>query len=136
MLEPGDEEAIRERLRTYLSVFEQGDAEAYADQFRFPACIWANGTWTSIPDRETCLAAATGFMQQVRDLGAGRGAIHDMRIIPLLSRVAVNQLQYQRLDADGRPVEDVRANYLMLKGEDGSWRIGTIAGESEPSRPA
>ncbi len=133
MLEPGDEEAIRERLRTYLSVFEKRDPEAYADQFRFPACIWANGTWTGIPDREACLATVSGYMRDVREIGGESGAIGDMRIIGLLPRVAINQLSYQRLDAAGRPVENVRANYLMLKGDDGSWRIATVAGESEPA---
>ncbi len=132
MLEPGDEEAICERLRTYLSVFEKGDPEAYADQFRFPACIWGNGTWTGVPDREACLATVAGYMQEVRDVGGERGAIHEMKIIELLPRVAINQLTYQRLDAGGQPVENVRANYLMLKGDDGSWRIAMVAGESEP----
>ncbi len=132
MLEAGDEEAIRERLRTYLSVFEKGDPEAYADQFQFPACIWGNGTWTGIPDREACLEAVAGYMHQVRNIGGESGAIHEMTIIELLPRVAINQLNYQRLDADGQPVENVRANYLMLKSDDGSWRIATVAGESEP----
>jgi len=136
MLSAADEEAIRERLRTYLSVFEKADPEAYADQFRFRACIWANGVWTGVPDRKACIDAATAFMKQVSDVGAVRGAIHEMTILPLLERVAVNRLRYQRLDADGEPVEDVRANYLMLKGDDGVWRIGTVAGESGPvSRP-
>ena len=132
MLAPGDEEAICERLRTYLSAFEKGDSETYADQFRFPASIWANGSWTGMPDRAACLAAVAGYMQQVRDIGGERGAIHEMKIIELLPRVAINQLTYQRLDAGGRPVENVRANYLMLKGDDDSWRIGTVAGESDP----
>ena len=132
MLKPDDEEAIRERLRTYLSVFEKRDPEAYADQFQFPACIWANGTWSGIPDREACLETVAGYMQQVRDVGGERGTIHEMKIIELLPRVAINQLSYQRLDAEGRPVENVRANYLMLKGDDGTWRIATVAGESQP----
>lgn len=132
MLEPGDAEAIRERLRTYLSVFERRDVEAYADQFQFPAAIWGNGTWTGIPDREACLAAVAGYTQQVRDIGGERGAIHEMKIIELLPRVAINQLTYQRLSAGGLPVEDVRANYLMLKGDDGRWRIAMVAGESSP----
>ncbi len=132
MLAPDDEEAIRERLRTYLSVFERRDPEAYADQFQFPACIWGNGTWTGIPDREACLAAVAGYTQQVREIGGERGAIHEMKIIELLPRVAINQLTYQRLDAGGQPVENVRANYLMLRGDEGSWRIAMVAGESEP----
>jgi hypothetical protein len=132
MLEPIDEEAIRERLRTYLSVFEKGDPETYADQFQFPAGIWGNGTWTGIPDREACLAAVAGYMQQVRDIGGERGAIHEMTIIELLPRVAINQLTYQRLDAGGQPVENVRANYVMLKGDDSQWRIAMVAGESSP----
>ncbi len=132
MLEPRDEEAIRERLRSYLSVFEKRDAEAYADQFQFPACIWANGSWTGIPDRDACLEIVAGYMQQVNDVGGASGTIHEMKIIELLPRVAINQLTYQRLDAEGRPVENVRANYLMLKSDDGSWRIATVAGESEP----
>ncbi len=132
MLAAADEEAIRERLRTYLAVFEQGDPEAYADQFQFPACIWANGSWTGMPDRAACIATVAGYMQQVRDIGGESGAIHEMKIIELLPRVAINQLTYQRLDAEGQPVENVRANYLMLKSDDGSWRIATVAGESEP----
>ena len=131
MFKAAEEEAIRERLRTYLSVFEKGDPEAYADQFRFPACIWANGTWTGVPDREACLETVAGYMRDVREIGGDRGEIHEMKIIELLPRVAINQLTYQRLDTDGKPVENVRANYLMLKGEDGSWRIAMVAGESE-----
>ena len=132
MLKPDDEKAIRERLRTYLAAFERRDAEAYADQFQFPASIWGNGTWTGIPDREACLAAVSGYTQQVREIGGESGTIHEMKIIELLPRVAINQLTYQRLDAGGRPVENVRANYVMLKGDDSEWRIAMVAGESSP----
>jgi hypothetical protein len=132
MLGPEDEEAIRARLRTYLAVFEKGDFQAYADQFAFPAGIWANGTWMGVPDRAACLALVQGYHGQARDIGTARGEILDMTVLPLLPRVAVNQLRYRRLAADGRPVENVRANYVMLK-RDGEWRIAMIAGESEPA---
>jgi hypothetical protein len=127
-----DVEAIQERLRTYLSVFEKADAEAYADQFVFPAAIWANGTWSGVPDRQACLDLVRGYHRQVRNIGAVTGRILEMNVIELLPRVAVNQLRYQRVGADGRPVENVRANYLMLE-RDGEWRIATIAGDSEPA---
>ena len=65
-------------------------------------------------------------------IGGERGAIHEMTIIELLPRVAINQLTYQRLDAGGQPVENVRANYVMLKGDDSQWRIAMVAGESSP----
>ena len=125
-------EAIKARLSTYLSVFEKADAEAYADQFVFPAAIWANGTWTGVPDRRACLELVRGYHSQVKDIGAVRGQILEMTVIELLPRVAVNQLRYQRIDSDGRPVENVRANYLMLE-QGGEWRIATIAGESTPA---
>jgi hypothetical protein len=132
LLGDSDVEAIRTRLRTYLSVFERGDAEAYADQFVFPAAIWANGTWSGVPDRQACLDLVRGYQAQVRQIGGTSGKILEMQVIELLPRVAVNRLRYQRIGADGRPVENVRANYLMLE-QDGEWRIATIAGESEPA---
>jgi hypothetical protein len=132
VLEPSDEEAIRARLRNYLSVFEKGDAEAYADQFVFPAAIWANGAWTGVPDREACLALVRGYHAQVRHIGGVSGRILEMKVIELLPRVAVNQLRYQRIGADGRVVESVKANYLMLE-QDGDWRIATIAGQTDPA---
>ena len=132
MLGTADSEAIRARLRTYLSVFEKGDAEAYADQFVFPAAIWANGTWSGVPDRQACLDLVRGYHAQVKHVGGTTGRILDMTVIELLPRVAVNQLRYQRIGSDGRPVENVRANYLMLE-QNGEWRIATIAGESEPA---
>lgn len=132
MLAGSDVDAIRERLRTYLSVFEKRDAEAYADQFVFPAAIWANGTWSGVPDREACLALVRGFHGQVQQIGGVSGRILEMDVIELLPEVAVNRLRYQRIGTDGRPVENVLANYLMLK-RDGAWRIATIAGRSEPA---
>jgi hypothetical protein len=132
MLAAHDVEAIQARLRTYLSVFEKADAEAYADQFVFPAAIWANGSWSGVPDRRACLEMVRGYHAQVKRIGAVTGRILEMNVIELLPRVAVNQLRYQRLGEDGRPVENVRANYLMLE-QGGEWRIATIAGESEPA---
>jgi len=132
MLEPEDVEAIRERLRTYLSVFEKRDAQAYADQFVFPAAIWANGTWTGMPDRQSCLEMVRGYLAQVQQVGGTSGRILDMDVIELLPEVAVNRLRYQRIGVDGRAVENVLANYLMLK-RGGEWRIATVAGQSEPA---
>jgi hypothetical protein len=132
MLDTRNVEAIKARLRTYLSVFEKADAEAYADQFVFPAAIWANGTWSGVPDRQACLDLVRGYHSQVKRIGGVTGRILDMTVIELLPRVAVNQLRYQRIGSDGRPVENVRANYLMLE-QGGEWRIATIAGESEPA---
>jgi hypothetical protein len=132
MLPAHDVEAIQARLRTYLSVFEKADAEAYADQFVFPAAIWANGSWTGVPDRRACLELVRGYHGQVKRIGAVTGRILEMNVIELLPRVAVNQLRYQRIGEDGKPVENVRANYLMLE-QGGEWRIATIAGESEPA---
>jgi len=132
MLGEKDIAAIQERLRTYLSVFEKADAEAYADQFVFPAAIWANGTWSGVPDRRACLELVRGYHAQVKRVGAVTGKILEMQVIELLPRVAVNRLRYQRIGADGRPVENVQANYLMLE-QDGEWRIATIAGDSQPA---
>jgi hypothetical protein len=132
MLPAHDVEAIEARLRTYLSVFEKADAEAYADQFVFPAAIWANGSWSGVPDRRACLELVRGYHAQVRRVGAVTGRILEMNVIELLPRVAVNQLRYQRIGPDGRAVENVRACYLMLE-QGGEWRIATIAGESEPA---
>jgi hypothetical protein len=132
MLGERDVEAIQARLRTYLSVFEKGDAEAYADPFVFPAAIWANGSWSGVPDRQACLDLVRGYHAQVRPVGGVTGKILEMQVIELLPRVAVNRLRYQRIGADGRPVENVLANYLMLE-QGGEWRIASIAGESEPA---
>jgi ketosteroid isomerase-like protein len=132
VLRAGDVERIEARLRAYLAAFEKGDAEAYADQFVFPAAIWASGAWTGVPDRRACLELVRGYTAHVNDLGAVRGRILEMNVIELLPRVAVNQLRYQRLGAGGQVVENVRASYLMLE-QDGEWRIATIAGESEPA---
>jgi hypothetical protein len=132
MLAVEDIEAIKRRLSTYLSVFEKRDAEAYADQFVFPAAIWANGSWSGVPDRQACLALVRGYHGQVQQVGGVSGRILDMTVIPLLPEVAVNRLRYQRVGADGRAVENVLANYLMLK-RDGDWRIATIAGQSDPA---
>ncbi len=127
-----DQKAIEARLHAYLAAFEKGDAEAYAEQFTFPACIWDGVNWIAIPDRETCLKKCQSWVQEAREAGAARGATLDMRIIPLLSKAAVNQLSYQRVGPDGRATENIRAAYLMLKLDDG-WKIATVVGESEPT---
>ena len=127
-----DQKAIEARLRAYLAAFERGDPEAYAEQFTFPARIWDGENWVGIPDRETCLKKCQSWVQEAREAGATRGAILDMRIIPLLSRAAINQLRYQRVGPDGRATENIRPAYLMLKLDDG-WKIATIVGESEPA---
>jgi hypothetical protein len=132
MLPAEDIEAIKSRLATYLAVFEARDAEAYADQFVFPAAIWANGSWSGVPDRQACLAMVRGYHGQVQRIGGVSGKILDMTVIELLPEVAVNRLRYQRIGADGRAVENVLANYLMLKRQ-GEWRIATIAGQSDPA---
>ena len=73
-----------------------------------------------------------GYHSQVQRVGGVTGKILEMQVIELLPRVAVNRLRYQRIGADGKPVENVQANYLMLE-QDGEWRIATIAGDSQPA---
>ena len=115
-------EAGLERIRDYFAAALQGDADAYAGQWTYPACIFSDGQWQALANPEACRESNDRYLAGLRDMGVTGGRILELTAREVGPGAAWVDGRFSREGAAGRVIAETRASYLVLRTADG-WRV-------------
>lgn len=115
-------EAALDRVREYFETVQRGDSEAYAAQWAYPACLYADGAWQAMANPAACRESNERHLRQLRDLGVTGGRILELTAREVGPGAAWVDGRFSREGAAGRVIAEVRASYLVLRTADG-WRV-------------
>jgi hypothetical protein len=109
-------------VRRYFDAFAAGDSAAYAAQWVYPACVWADGTWSAYADARACAAGNDAYIARLRMQGVVGGRIVMLRVEPTSTDAALVHGVFTRERADGTVVAEVEAAYTTVR-TDAGWRV-------------
>ena len=117
-----DLEPALDRIREYFAAFQRGDAEAYAEQWIYPAGLMTGGQWTVLPDPATCREFNERRRQQAHEQGMIGGRILELNARAEGRDAAWVEGRFSREGAAGRVIAETRIAYLVVRTEAG-WRV-------------
>jgi len=115
-------EAALERIREYFEAAQRGDSEAYAAQWVYPACFYADGAWQALPNAAACRESNDRYLRQLGDMGVTGGRILELAAREVGPGAAWVDGRFSREGAAGRVIAEARASYLVVNTDDG-WRV-------------
>ena len=118
---PGTEAAL-ERIREYFAAALGGDADAYAAQWTYPACIFSGGQWQALPNPEACRESNERYLAELKDMGVSGGRILELTAREVGPAAAWVDGRFSREGAAGRVIAETRSSYLVVRTADG-WRV-------------
>jgi len=111
-----------ERVREYFAASLRGEHEAYAAQWVYPACIYSQGRWQTLPNPQACRESNERYMNDARKQGMTGGRILELSVRAEGRGAAWVDGRFSREGAAGRVIAELRAGYLVVKSGD-DWRI-------------
>jgi len=121
-MQPTDLEPALDRIREYFAAFQRGDAEAYAQQWIYPAGLMTGGQWLVLPDPETCREYNERYRQRAHEQGMIGGRILELNARAEGRDAAWVEGRFSREGAAGRVIAETRVAYLVVRTEAG-WRV-------------
>lgn len=115
-------EPALDRIRDHYAAFLRGDSEAYAAQWVYPACCFAQGRWWTLPDEAACRESNDRFTREAREQGMAGGRILELSARAEGRDAAWVDGRFAREGAAGRVIAEIRSSYLVVRTETG-WRV-------------
>lgn len=115
-------EAALERIRQYFAAVQERDSAAYAAQWVYPACLYAGGQWTVMPNAEACRESNDRYLRELGELGVTGGRILELSAREVGPGSAWVDGRFSREGAAGRVIAETRAAYLVVRTA-GGWRV-------------
>jgi hypothetical protein len=116
-----------ERIRAYFSAYHHGDSRDYAAQWTYPAGLYADGRWLTVPDAATMARNNDEYARVQREAGAVGGEILQLEATAIGPDAALVRGRFARLRGDGSRLDEVAASYLVVRlaGLEGAeaWKV-------------
>ena len=68
------------RIRSYFDAFQRGDSPGYARQWTYPAGLFADGRWSTVPDEATMARNNDAYARAQREAGHPERDEHPQRM--------------------------------------------------------
>jgi ketosteroid isomerase-like protein len=134
MTGPEAEDGIRELFAAYAAGFDDADAAAITALFAWPATIWQFGEGHVFEDEEE-LAENVEALIDVFDEAGIVLTTADLRDVRIAAGAAFASVAWRQEDQAGNVLHAFTCHYLLVY-QGGSWRIATVANESETEEGA
>jgi len=115
-------EAALERVREYFATAQRGDSEAYAAQWVYPACVYADGQWQALLNPAACRESNDRYLADLRSMGVTGGRILELAAREARPGAVWVHGRFSREAAAGRVIAETRASYLVIRSGD-AWRV-------------
>ena len=110
------------RVRQYFAAYLRSDSPVYADQWIYPAALWADGTWSVTADRATMARNNEAYELAQRERGMTDGQVLELRCEPLSDSAALVHGRFDSRRADGSVIAVTETIYTVVRsGSD--WKI-------------
>ncbi|MGQ0505886.1 MAG: DUF6841 family protein [Myxococcaceae bacterium] len=128
------EQEIHALLDRFAHAITRGDTETIATLWGVPSLVLHEGTARPVGSLDEVKQFFANGPKQYLQRGIVDTKAEVTRLTWLTEKMASVQVRWPCFDGEGRELEEERSTYIVMRGNDGAWKIWAVAlqGESQP----